>query len=192
MEAAGAAAVVIDQSQTRPGHRPLFTFTAADRDEAITTVIDLRRALDLLVARSDVDARRVGYWGFSHGAFLGGILSGVERRVRAYVLQSGGGADYMLQNAPRQIADPATLAAYRAAVSTVDPAAYVSRAAPAALLLQNGTLDHTYSDAGVAVWVAAASDPKQVRQYAADHQLNAEATADALAFLSRTLALSGR
>ena len=188
----GAAALAIDQTQTRPGHRPLFTFTVADRDEAVATVIDLRRTLDLLATRPEIDTKRVGYWGFSHGAFLGGILSGVDHRIRAYVLQSGGGADYLLQNAPRNIADPEALARYRAAIASIDPVAYVGRAAPAALLFQNGNQDRTYSDAGVAAWVAAGSAPKEIKRYPADHPLDTRAHEDALAFLRAALGLAGR
>jgi dienelactone hydrolase/quercetin dioxygenase-like cupin family protein len=186
----GAVALAIDQSQTRPGGRPLFTFTAADRDAAIHTVVDLRRAIDVLAARTDVDTGRIGYWGFSHGTFLGGLLAGVDRRLTAYVFQSGGGPDYMLQHAPPQIADPVALAGYRDAIGSIDADRYVARAAPAALLFQNGTLDHTYTAAGVAAWTAAGSSPKDIRTYPADHVLNADATTDAIGFLIERLSLS--
>jgi dienelactone hydrolase/quercetin dioxygenase-like cupin family protein len=186
----GAIALAIDQSQTRAGGTPLFTFTAADREASIHTVVDLRRAIDVLAARTDVDRTRIGYWGFSHGAFLGGLLAGVDRRPTAYVLQSGGGPDYMLGNAAQKIADPAALAAYRDAIGSIDADRYVARAAPAAILFQNGTLDHTYSAAGVTAWTGAGSSPKEIRTYPADHVLNADATTDALTFLVERLSLS--
>jgi dienelactone hydrolase/mannose-6-phosphate isomerase-like protein (cupin superfamily) len=186
----GAIALAIDQSQVRPGGQLLFTFSAADREASIHTVVDLRRAIDVLAARTDVDAARIGYWGFSHGAFLGGLLAGVDRRPTAYVLQSGGGPDYMLQNAPQKIADPLALAAYRDAIASIDADRYVARAAPAAILFQNGTLDHTYTAAGVSAWTDAASSPKEIRTYPADHLLNADATTDAIGFLIERLSLS--
>jgi len=180
----GAIVLVADQSQTRPGHTPLFSFTAADRDEFVQTVVDVRREVDLLVARPDVDPRRVAFWGFSHGAFIGGILAGVERRIASYVLQSGGGADYLRNNAPQRLRDPDALSAYLERIATIDPALYVAHAAPSAVLLQNGSLDRTYTAAGVAAWHTAASEPKKIVTYEADHLLNAAATADALAWLA--------
>jgi dienelactone hydrolase len=180
----GAIVLVADQSQTRPGHTLLFSFTAAERNEFVQTVIDVRRGVDLLIARTDVDPQRVAFWGFSHGAFIGGILAGVERRIGSYVLQSGGGADYLRTNAPQRLRDPDALSAYLASVASIDPAVYLAHAAPSAVLLQNGSLDTTYTAAGVAAWHAAASEPKKIATYQADHALNAAATADALAWLA--------
>ena len=180
----GAIVLVADQSQTRPGHTPLFSFTAAERDEFVQTVVDVRRGVDLLIARPDVDPQRVAFWGFSHGAFIGGILAGVERRIGSYVLQSGGGADYLRTNAPQRLRNPDALSAYLASVASIDPAVYVAHAAPSAVLLQSGSLDTTYTAAGVAAWHAAASEPKTIATYQADHALNAAATADALAWLA--------
>lgn len=179
----GAVVLVADQSQTRQGHTPLYSFTAAERNEFVHTVVDVRRGVDVLSARADVDPHRFAFWGFSHGAFIGGILAGVERRITSYVLQSGGGADYLRINAGQRLADPDTLTAYLATLATIDPDLYVSHAAPSAVLLQNGSLDRTYTPAGVAAWQAAASEPKKIAMYEADHLLNGAATADAFAWL---------
>jgi dienelactone hydrolase len=180
----GAIVVVTDQSQTRPGHTPLFAFTATERDEFVQTVIDLRRAVDMLAARSDIDPRRLAFWGFSHGAFIGGILAGVERRVGSYVLQSGAGADYLRSNAPKRLRDPETLRAYLATIASIDPNLYIAHASPSAVFLQNGSLDRTYTAAGVAAWQTAASEPKKIATYQADHPLDAVASADAFAWLA--------
>lgn len=179
----GAVVLVADQSQTRPGHTPLFTFTTAERDEFVNTVIDLRRAVDLLASRGDIDSSRLAFWGFSHGAFIGGLLAGIERRVTSYVLQSGAGADYLRTNAPLHLHDD-SLPGYLAAIASVDPNLYIAHASPSALFLQNGTLDKTYTAAGVAAWQAAASEPKRVATYRADHQLDAAAKSDAIAWLA--------
>lgn len=179
----GAIVLVADQSQTRPGHTPLFSFTAAERNEFVQTVVDVRRSVDVLAARPDVDPRRVAFWGFSHGAFIGGIVAGVERRIESYVLQSGGGADYLRANAPQRLREP-ELSAYLAGIATIDPDLYIAHAAPSAVFLQNGSLDKTYTAAGVAAWQEAASEPKKIATYPADHGLDASATTDALAWLA--------
>lgn len=50
-----------------------------DRDIYIQTVVDLRRGVDLLLSRSDVDPKRIGFLGYSFGAHAGAILAGVEK-----------------------------------------------------------------------------------------------------------------
>ena len=179
----GAVVLVADQSQTRPGHTPLYSFTAAERDDFVQTVTDVRRGLDVLAGRADVDPQRLAFWGFSHGAFIGGIIAGVDRRIASYVLQSGGGADYLRANAPQRLREPA-LSAYLATLASVDPNIYIAHAAPSAVFLQNGSLDKTYTTEGVAAWQTAASEPKRIATYATDHGLDAVATGDALAWLA--------
>jgi dipeptidyl aminopeptidase/acylaminoacyl peptidase len=52
-------------------------------------VASARRALDLLVARPDVDSNRLGVWGLSNGAVVAGLVMDSDPRPRAVVLQSG-------------------------------------------------------------------------------------------------------
>jgi len=53
------------------------------------SVAATRRALDLLVARKDVDASRLGLWGLSTGAVVAGLTMDQDPRLRAVILQSG-------------------------------------------------------------------------------------------------------
>ena len=48
-----------------------------------------RRAVDLLVARQDVDPARIAVWGVSDGAVAAGLLMDSDQRLRAVILQSG-------------------------------------------------------------------------------------------------------
>jgi dienelactone hydrolase len=61
------------------------------RDAWVQTVVDLRRAVDYLVSRPDIDAGRIGYLGFSMGGMLGACLGGVEPRVSCFLLAVPGG-----------------------------------------------------------------------------------------------------
>ena len=56
------------------------------RDEMIDNSIDLRRGLDYLQTRNDIDAERFIYYGYSQGAEQGLIYAAVEDRYRAVVL----------------------------------------------------------------------------------------------------------
>jgi cephalosporin-C deacetylase-like acetyl esterase len=62
----------------------------ARRDLTIARIKDLRRSVDYLLTRKDVDPNRVGYFGVSLGARLGAIGLAVEPRFHAAVLWSGG------------------------------------------------------------------------------------------------------
>jgi dipeptidyl aminopeptidase/acylaminoacyl peptidase len=60
------------------------------RDVLIQIAKDLRRSVDYLETRPDVDSNRLGYWGISMGAGWGPWLLGVDDRFQAAVLQGGG------------------------------------------------------------------------------------------------------
>jgi dienelactone hydrolase len=56
-------------------------------------VVDLRRGLDLLETLPQIESRRIGYVGHSWGASPpGGLLAGVDQRIKAYALTYGGGS----------------------------------------------------------------------------------------------------
>ena len=62
----------------------------ARRDLTVARMKDLRRSVDYLLTRKDVDPDRLGFFGVSLGARLGAIGLAVEPRFRAAVLWSGG------------------------------------------------------------------------------------------------------
>ncbi len=61
------------------------------RDAWVQTVVDLRRAVDYLASRPDIETARIGYLGFSMGGMLGACLGGVESRVSCFLLAVPGG-----------------------------------------------------------------------------------------------------
>jgi eukaryotic-like serine/threonine-protein kinase len=60
------------------------------REIAIYSAKDLRRAVDYLEIRPDIDARRLAHFAFSSGVSLGPIMTAVEPRFQASILLSGG------------------------------------------------------------------------------------------------------
>ena len=64
--------------------------TSAQRDDTVAQVKDLRRSVDYLETRTDIDHDRLAYYGISFGAVLGPINLAVENRFKTAVLAAGG------------------------------------------------------------------------------------------------------
>jgi cephalosporin-C deacetylase-like acetyl esterase len=60
------------------------------KDHVIMWRKDIGRTIDYLETRSDIQANKIGYLGWSWGGFLGGIMPAVEKRFKAVVLNVGG------------------------------------------------------------------------------------------------------
>ncbi|MDX2034107.1 MAG: SUMF1/EgtB/PvdO family nonheme iron enzyme [Blastocatellia bacterium] len=72
------------------GYTPSPSSSVKRRAEIITNATDLRRGLDYLAARPDIDAGRIAFFGYSQGATEGLIYAAVDERYRAVVLVAGG------------------------------------------------------------------------------------------------------
>jgi dienelactone hydrolase len=59
-------------------------------DYQVKVVRDVRRSLDYLASRSDIDSRRVAYYGFSWGGSIAPIVLAVENRIATAVVVLGG------------------------------------------------------------------------------------------------------
>ncbi|HXN23782.1 MAG TPA: hypothetical protein VOA41_13675 [Candidatus Dormibacteraeota bacterium] len=64
--------------------------TNAERDETIQQAKDLRRSIDYLETRPDIDGARLAYYGISWGAVQGPIMIAVDKRFQAAVFAAGG------------------------------------------------------------------------------------------------------
>jgi dienelactone hydrolase len=199
---AGAVCLLIDSplngGRAIPGER-LADFTKPERMRAamIQNVIDLRRAVDLLIARKDVDPHRLGYIGASYGGTIGGVLAGVEKRIKAYALLVGiGSIGEFLRNSPhpsavqsRQAMSGAQVERSISILDDVQPIHYIGRAAPSAVLFQNGKQDAFMPISSVERYHAAGSEPKLFRWYDAGHSLNVEAFRDRADWFAKQLGI---
>jgi pimeloyl-ACP methyl ester carboxylesterase len=74
--------------------RPNFTrpasSTAEFADYVVNRILELRRGLDYLETRQDIDMTRIGIVGPSAGSSLGLIISAIEPRYRALILVGAG------------------------------------------------------------------------------------------------------
>src|SRR5258707_3135569 len=86
---AGVVSLLTDGPVARPGHiesqDPLDERIATD---FLQQVIDMRRGVDVLLARRDVDPKRIAFVGHSYNAGIGALLSGLDRRFKWFVLMA--------------------------------------------------------------------------------------------------------
>jgi dienelactone hydrolase len=64
--------------------------TYASTELEVQEVKDLRRSIDYLLTRPDIDGKKIAYMGMSWGAYMGSIIPAVEDRLGASVLVAGG------------------------------------------------------------------------------------------------------
>jgi dienelactone hydrolase len=60
------------------------------RDHVVMWAKDFRRTLDYLSTRADIDSTKFGYFGFSWGGYMGGIIPAIEPRIKASMLYVAG------------------------------------------------------------------------------------------------------
>ena len=185
---AGVVSLLPNPPYARPPIEDVVVFEPSDKDGIVQEVKEMRRGIDVLVSRPEVDPSRLGYVGFSWGASLGGILSAVERRVHSCVLMS---LVPHLSADMRKLAEEQSvegdLAAYEEAMQPIDAINYLPHAAPSAVFMQAGEQDTRPSPEDTQEAFAATSDPKKLQMYDTEHDLNAQAKVDARAWLIEQL-----
>lgn len=175
----GYASLVIDEyGQGERG--PLKTVSNQQAEELATTVsqtaMDVRRGLDYLATRPDINSKRIGLAGVSLGAIIGTVTSGVEPRIKAAVLISGGG-DWGLilktLSARSATVGGRDTSAFKkidfAALTTLlapeDPLTFAPHIAPRPLLMLGGRQDTTIIPQAQTELFDAARQPKQIVWY---------------------------
>lgn len=187
----GAVVLALDAPFARRDG-PTTRFTEADSAEQVQLVVDLQRAVDLLLSRPDVDPARLAYVGRSYGGAMGALFAGVERRLKTYVLMVGDGGLVAHVTGPDDEGllgryPPAQRERWLAAMRPIEPSRFVGRAAPATILFQSGRLDDLVPVADAEAVHRAAGAAGTVRWYDAGHALNPRAYVDQLQWLHRTV-----
>ena len=158
-----------------------------DYDRSVQQVIELRRAMDLLVNQPGVDPQHLALVGHDFGAMYGMIASAQDPRARTFVFMAG---------VPRLVdwflfaRQPQDLPAYRRQLAPLDPVNFIGRLAPASIFFQFAQKDEYVSPAQAAECYAAALPRKQMAHYEGGHDLHSPAvSADRIAWLERELEL---
>lgn len=192
---AGVVSLLTDGPVARPGYVADNDLLSEKRNaEKVQQVIDMRRGVDLLLTRKDVDPKRLAFVGHSYNATIGATLSGVDRRFKAFVLMAGSISDEVnLRTGAyeqfRQQIGPEKFDAFMASHKYLDEGNFVAHAAPATVFLQYATQEPFLTPERAREYEKVVSEPKQLKIYEAPHALNAEARRDRIAFLTEQLKL---
>lgn len=188
----GAVVIAIDAPFNRRPGGPI-TFTPRDSADQVQLIIDLQRAVDVLVARPDVDSARLAYVGRSYGGAIGALFAGIERRMKTYILAvADGGVTTRFSAAGAPPPPPGQEAQARAWLGSMQPIEgirFIHRA-NAPILFQNARRDRAVSVARAEALHAAATGQKEVRWYDTEHPLNPAAYVDQLRWLSEKVGIT--
>ena len=158
------------------------------RESSLTAddVVAVRRAVDYLDTQPRVDGNRIGIVGWSEGARTGAVVAGVEPRVKALVLMSGGALPV---SAYAAAAPKALRPAVTKTLTAIDPLRWISRARAGELFLQDGRKDDVVPQEALLSLAQAAPRGSRLQWYVAGHPLNAAAVRDQMTWLSQRLGI---
>jgi dienelactone hydrolase len=157
----------------------------------IQLVVDCRRAVDVLLARPDVDPKRIAYVGHSLGATWGGALAVSERRIKAFILMAGFSEFSVSTRAEIPPAQLEKAEPFLKAAAPLDADRLLPHAAPAAILFQFAQFDQYISHEDAQKSVQAASEPKQVKWYEGGHEFgDIRALPDRAEFLHQQIGIA--
>jgi len=186
----GVVSLLVDAMWSLPGW---FIKQRYEDDYAasVNQVVELRRAMDALLAVPGVDPKRLAFVGHDFGAMYGILMGTVDPRPKTYVLMAGTVTFhewYLLRKEK-----PKDKAAYVKKMEPLDPARWIGRLPPASVLLQFAEKDPYIERARAQVLIDAAKAPKLARFYATDHGMGTtDGVTERFLWLSRELELPAK
>jgi cephalosporin-C deacetylase-like acetyl esterase len=175
---------IVGHGQRAKGLAPLFNGEAERlRDGLIESIQDIRRSMDVLATRPEVDAPRIGLVGLSLGAMLGTVTTAVDGRVKTAVLIVGGGDWNLILQVSQESAANArrgmgTVSSEdMAKLADVDPKNFAAKISPRPILMLNGRKDTIIPLASAKALFEAAREPKKQVWFESGHFLPFSETA---------------
>ncbi len=139
-------------------------FRYKTREEFAQTVFDLRRSVDYLLTRPEIDHDRIAYYGISLGGMIGTVFCAVEPRIKVPVIALAGG-NFNLMYGQSMISDE--VLNY---LSIIDPINFVDKISPRPLLLLNADQDEVIPPMMTKLLYRRAQDPKSIIWYPSTHK----------------------
>jgi dienelactone hydrolase len=193
----GAVVLVLDAPFARRNKHEPVEFTPRDSVDQVQLIIDLQRAVDVLLARTDVDPTRLGFVGISYGGAMGALFAGVERRLGAYALMVGDGglaAHFTQADGTRQARPPhlteAQWCRWFEAMEPIASTRFIGRAAPARVLFLWGRQDRLVPPYLADQLYRAAGEMTEARWYDSGHGLPPAAFLDMIDWLAGRIGIA--
>jgi len=187
MARSGAIAISIE---TLWSDRDFFLKRTQEEDirNSVEEVVNLRRAMDLLLSQPNVDPQRFAFVGHDFGGMYGVVAGSLDRRPTHYVVMAATPRfpDWYLY-LPKLEGEARE--AFIHQMAEIDPIVHVPNLSPAEVLFQFATDDFHVPKERAEEFFAAASDPKDMKWYEAGHGLNEDATHDRKTWLKEKLSL---
>jgi dienelactone hydrolase len=161
---------------------------ADDMRNSLEEVINIRRAIDLLLSQPGVDPQHVAYVGHDFGGMYGVLAGSLDQRPTHYVLMASTPRfpDWYLY-LPKLEGEARET--FIRQMSEIDPITHIPALSPAEILFQFATDDFHVPKERAEEFFAAAGEPKELKWYEARHGLNEAATEDRKTWLRQKLAL---
>lgn len=183
----GVTSLLIDAMWSAPGWFGKGHYEG-DWDASVKQVVEIRKALDVLMAQPGVDPKRVAFVGHDFGAMYGVLAGAADRRPKTYVLMAPTATFsewYLLRKA-----QPKDKAAYVKRMEPLDPVKWIGKLAPAPVMLQFAQTDEFVPKEKAQQLIDATQSPKLARFYAAKHGLGtSEDVNERFRWLSKELSL---
>ena len=160
-----------------------------DIKNSVEEVVNIRRAMDLLLSQSGVDSKRFAYVGHDFGGMYGVLTGSLDQRPTHYVIMAATPRfpDWYLY-LPKLEGE--VREAFIKQMSAIDPIAHVQNLSPASVFFQFGTDDPHVPKDRAEEFFAAAQEPRELKWYQAGHGLNSIAAEDRKSWLREKLGLN--
>jgi len=160
-----------------------------DMQNSIEEVVNIRRAMDLLLSQPGADSKRFAYVGHDFGGMYGVLAGSLDQRPTHYVIMAATPRfpDWYLY-LPK--VEGEARETFISQMSAIDPVTHASKLSPAPIFFQFGTDDPHVPKRRAEEFFTSAQEPKEMRWYEAGHGLNSTATDDRKSWLREKLELN--
>ncbi len=128
------------------------------------TVFDLRRAIDFIETRKELNPKKIGYYGISLGGIIGTVFCGVDDRIKVPIVALAGGQLNLLYK------KDALSNASKDFTSIIEPLNFVARISPRPFLMLNAKNDEIVPPVMSNLLFYKAEEPKEIIWYDAKHR----------------------
>ena len=159
-----------------------------DMQNSIEEVVNIRRAMDLLLSQPEIDPARFAYVGHDFGGMYGVLVGSLDQRPTQYVIMAATPRfpDWYLY-LPKLEGEARE--AFIKQMVEIDPIVHAPSLAPASVFFQFGTDDPHVPKERAEEFFASANEPKEMTWYESGHGLNEVATSDRKKWLREKLGL---